>query len=270
MTTCSARIKNIPAVLDSIYSQTMLPDKVVLNLAYDEVVPDEVQIYIDAHGVEVYRTKDTKVYKKLFPTLLRYPQACVINIDDDFIYPKGMIEDFMEIHEKYPNNPISGNKYVMHGLTCHCGWASLSKLEHFGEFLDIVDDDFIKQCPCDDIACTYFASKSGHPHVVAKGLYDTNLESYNAVDPYSPANDERVENSFRYLVSRFGEIDVKELINGYVDDKFVSGVLYKMFVQINEEQRIGVKFKTELEIRNSKPYRLGKALLKPFKIFKKK
>lgn len=270
LTTWSARIRNIPAVLDSIYSQSLLPDKVVLNLAYDEVVPDEVQAYIVAHKIEVHRTKDTKVYKKLFPTLIRYPQACVINIDDDFIYPSGMIEDFMKIHAKYPNNPISGNKYVMYGLTCHYGCASLSKLEHYGGYLDFVDDDLMKECPCDDIACTYFASKSGHPHVVTDGLYDTNMESYNETEPYSPPNDDRIEKSYAYLVNRFGEININNLLNGYIDNRYVSDILSNMYDEIKKEQYDIVRFRTEVSIRNSKAYRLGKLLLKPLKIFKKK
>ena len=51
LTTWKPRIGNIPAVLDSIYAQTLPPDKVVLNLSYDEFIPTEVQSYIDAHGV---------------------------------------------------------------------------------------------------------------------------------------------------------------------------------------------------------------------------
>ena len=41
------RISNLPTVLDTIYSQTMSPNKVVLNLAYDEHVPDIVQEYFE-------------------------------------------------------------------------------------------------------------------------------------------------------------------------------------------------------------------------------
>lgn len=112
LTTYSRRFNNIPAVLDSIYGQTLLPDKVVLNLAIDETIPETVQSYISDHHIEVNRVPDTKVYKKLIPTLRKYPNDCIITIDDDFLYPENMIEDFMNIHEKYPHNPISGNRIV--------------------------------------------------------------------------------------------------------------------------------------------------------------
>ena len=41
------RIGNQPAILDTIYSQTMPPDKVVLNLAYDKQMSDIVQEYLE-------------------------------------------------------------------------------------------------------------------------------------------------------------------------------------------------------------------------------
>ena len=121
MTTYNKRIGNIPTVLDTIYAQTVIPDLVVINLAYEEVVPDKVQNYINAHNIEVNRVPDTKVYKKIVPTLKKYPNDCVINIDDDKLYPPEMIADFMDIHKKHPYNPISGNRQVFAGRQCHHG-----------------------------------------------------------------------------------------------------------------------------------------------------
>ena len=67
LTTWSARIKNIPVVLDSIYNQTIKPNKVVLNLSVGEIVPSELEHYITEHQIEVNYVPDTKVYKKTFP-----------------------------------------------------------------------------------------------------------------------------------------------------------------------------------------------------------
>ena len=121
MTTYNKRIGNIPTVLDTIFKQTIHPDIVVINLAYEEIIPDKVQIYMETHNIEVNRVPDTKVYKKIVPTLKKYPDDCVINIDDDKLYPPEMIADFMDIHKKYPNNPISGNRQVFGGRQCHHG-----------------------------------------------------------------------------------------------------------------------------------------------------
>ena len=73
LTTWSKRIGNIPVVLDTIFNQTVQPDLVVLNLAHDEIIPEDVKHYINSHNIEINRVKDTKVYKKLIPTLKKYP-----------------------------------------------------------------------------------------------------------------------------------------------------------------------------------------------------
>ncbi len=171
MTTWEARVANIPVVLDTIFNQTVLPDKVVLNLAFDEVLPESVASYIEGHSIEVYRTEDTKVFKKFLPTLLRYPDACVINIDDDILYPPTMIEDFLMQHKIYPDHPICGNHVVYKGLMCHCGEASLTKYEYFGRYLECIDSELMHKCKSSDIVFTYFAVKNGCPYVPSKGYY---------------------------------------------------------------------------------------------------
>lgn len=263
MTTWKARIANIPVVLDSIYKQMLLPDKVVINLAYSEEIPPIVQDYITKHGVEVFRTKDTKVYKKLIPTLLRYPDACVINIDDDFIYPSEMIADFMDMHRKYPNHPVSGNRYLMGGMVSHCGCASLTKLEYFGDYLHYVDDNFINNCPSSDVAFTYFAALSGHPYLESKGLYFTNMQTFNEVNPYSPSFDDGIDRSFRYLTGRFGEMDREQLVKCYVDDPYVASILSRIEKQFIEEFSADTIRNAEASVRSSKAYRLGRFLLHP-------
>lgn len=163
LTTWSKRISNIPIVLDTIYKQTLPPDLVVLNLAFDEVIPTDVQQYLDQHSVEVNRVEDTKVYKKLIPTLKKYPHDCIISIDDDWLYPEGMIEEFVKFHKLYPNNPISGNKEVFCGIQCHCGCASLTKASFWGEYLNMIDGDVIVNCPSDDMVYSYLSTLAGHP-----------------------------------------------------------------------------------------------------------
>lgn len=176
MTSYKHRLKNIPTVLDTIYAQTLRPDLVVLNLAFDEEVPDEVQNYIAKHKIEVNRVKDTKVYKKLIPTLKKYPNDCIITIDDDFLYPKGMIEDFWKVHIQYPDFPISGNKVFYNVYQCHCGCASLMKADYLGNYIDNIDEDVMRNCPCDDIVYTYLSNKNGHPYMRTCGLYFLLLE----------------------------------------------------------------------------------------------
>ena len=260
LTTYSKRIQNIPAVLDTIFQQTLPPDLVVLNLAHDEDVPQDIQKYIDEHSIEVNRVADTKVFKKLLPTLKKYPNDCIISIDDDWLYPKGMIADFMEVHRRYPHHPISGNRIVFFGRQCHCGCASLVKKEFFGDGFDLIDDDVIKNCPSDDIVYTYFINKAGYSYIRTSGEYYKNMESYNEGDGYTDAEDgfEGVAKSYRYLENRFGRVEAP--LESYISDSYIADLLQDI-------HRKDVKWQREelrKEVYSSMTYKISRALSKPF------
>ena len=206
-TTWKPRIHNIPIVVDSLLSQTLLPDKIVINLACHEIIPYEVNNYIIEHSIEINRVEDTKVYKKLLPTLLKYPNACIINIDDDFIYPSHMIHDFLTMHKRYPNNPISGNNQVLYGMQCHCGCASLTKKEYFGELLTSVDEELISHCKSDDLVFSYLATLAGHPYLRTKNAYFYNMQAIESSEPYSSFDYKKVFNeTYQYLNNRLGAL----------------------------------------------------------------
>lgn len=202
LTTWKPRIGNIPVVLDTIFDQTKRPDKVVLNLSFDEIIPDDIQDYIDHHNVEIFRVPDTKVYKKLIPTLLRYPDDCIISIDDDFLYPKTMIEDFWETHLRFPDSPISGNAVVLFEMQCHCGCASLTKAEFFGKYLPMIDAALMENCLSDDIVYTFLSTKNKHPYLRTEHQYFENMESYNSVISYTESTLEKKSLTIRMHISR--------------------------------------------------------------------
>lgn len=256
LTTYSNRIGNIPVVLDSIFAQTRTPDKVVLNLAYEDVIPENVQRYIDIHSVEINRVSDTKVYKKLIPTLKKYPDDCIITIDDDFIYPLGMIEDFVSVHNQYPKFPISGNRDVFFGFQCHCGCASLTKACYLGSYLNSIDDDVIKNCPSDDIVYTFFSIKNGHPYVRTRELYFTNMQPYNEGNGYTSSNGggDSISKSFNYLVRRFG--DLPDHISDYIKDGHIARLVTDILLTKGRQEGRD-------EIFSSKTYKLGSRILKP-------
>ena len=271
LTTWNKRIMNIPTILNTIFNQTSQPDLVVLNLAYDEIVPEEVQHYIDSHNIEINRVPDTKVYKKLIPTLKKYPNDCVISIDDDWLYPEGMIADFMTIHKQYPNNPISGNREIMFNMQCHCGCASLTKAEYFGKYLDFIDDDIVKNCSSDDIVYTFLANKSGHPYIRTKGLYFTNLTPYNNCNSYSDtvvfSNSNGINISYDYLVKKHG--DLYDSVALYVKDEMISDIISNIFKRrLYIESQESMK-KGREEVYHTKSFKLGYTLLKPIRFLNK-
>jgi hypothetical protein len=265
LTTWSKRIGNIPKVLDTIFAQTLPPDMVVLNLAFDEVIPPVVQAYIDDHSIEVYRTEDTKVYKKFLPTLKRYPDACVINVDDDMLYPATMIQDFWSMHLLYPNNPICGNHSFCFGRMCHCGEASLTKFGYFEGYLDCIDKDVMLNCPSSDLVFSYFASKAGHPYVPSLGYYGTDYtEAFNATESWTNnvIQTEGLTRTFSYLTQRFGPLP--ELYSTYIKDPVLADLIMKVSEGYVSEEKRKMYFETERTIRNSKAYRVGRFILSPF------
>ncbi len=272
LTTWRKRIHNIPIVLDSIYAQTYMPDKIVLNLAYGEEIPEDIETYLKKNKVEVNFLKDTKVYKKFVPTLQKYPDACVINIDDDCIFPKTMIEDFLTLHQHYPKYPISGNHVVLYGMQCHCGNASLTKAEHFGKWLEKIDEELMCQCPSSDIVYTYFATRNGHPYIHTREEYFTNVmqEHLGKNEGYTNhiIKHNGIEKSYAYLVRRFGQPDspIKDYVADNVIVNIIENILQREVTRQVEEQRL----KTENQIRQTKAYRLGKALLRPFRWLRRK
>lgn len=271
LTTWEARINNIPIVLDTIFSQQQQPNYVVLNVSYDLKIPEYVNSYLTDHYVLVNRVEDTKVYKKILPTLRLFPDACIINIDDDWLYPPTMISDFMESHNRHPNNPISGNKVVSLGMKCHCGCASLLKREFIGEYLDYIDENVIKNCPSDDILFTYFCTRNNHPYLTTKYEYFYNMKCIEDQVGYTNKHQrENIDyNTFIYLSSKFGFLSIENILpwrNVHIE------VDEKVLIQLSQYCEELAKFR-DLTIRSTKAYTLGHFLLHPsinsFKQFKK-
>ena len=264
LTTWHKRIRNIPVVLDTIFCQTIPPDVVVLNLSYEETIPAEVQNYIDSHNIEVNRVPDTKVYKKLIPTLKKYPNDCIINIDDDWLYPEEMIADFMDIHEKYPEYPISGNRVIYQGMQCHCGCASLTKASFFGEYIDKIDQEIMSNCPSDDMVFTYFANLANHPYIRTKDIYFINMESYNEVEGYSDSivGNDPIKLTYEYLVKRFDKID--NWLDPYIHNDYLVEIINDICnTKMHIAQNIGAN-EGALSVYSSFSYRVGHNILEPF------
>jgi len=190
MTTHRGRISNIPKVLKSILNQTYKPAKIIINISIEEFknersIPDDVFHFIMTNNIELnWEKTNTKVYKKIIPTLLKYKNSLVLSIDDDFIYPTTMIEDFYNIYKKNPNSPISGNRITKFGMDCHCGCASLVQYKFFGIYIE----DYLKyysHCPSSDIFFTMTALKNGYKYVRTKNLYFKNLKTIPSNYGYS-------------------------------------------------------------------------------------
>lgn len=220
MTTWYRRIENIPMVLDSILSQTKKPDKIVINLSEEEFstnpIPMGVKEYIknNSNKIEVQWIKgpNTKQWKKILPTMLRYQNDAIVCIDDDATYPSDMLQVLWDAHRNNPGHPISGfntNAFSM-GVP-HCGTCNLDKLEYYGDIFECLTDDVMTMYSS-DIFFTLMALRSGHKHVWCGRNFITERKTFNEVGSLGRekgAGAIGLNKMYRYLTSKYGRPDRK-------------------------------------------------------------
>lgn len=218
LTTWYKRVLNLPTVIDSILSNTILPDKIVVNLSEEDFpnreLPESVSNYLSAyHFIEFIWHKDNmKVYKKFLPTLKKYPDATIITADDDRRYPMHFIETLLKAHKQYPNNPISGNYYYMHGIKYHCGAASLVEARFLEGWEEYYNLDFLQKCPADDVFYTWLALKNGYLYKPAADNFDSFWYVFNEDGRYTTSGEYNIR-SEQYMYDLFGY-----QIDGYLSD----------------------------------------------------
>jgi len=195
-TTWKKRINNISYIIDDILKGTMIPDKICINLSVEDFpnmtndFPQRLVDRLNAYGdiIEInWLSHNTKVWKKLIPTLCKYQDAIVISIDDDWKYPNDIVEtlykDFCRYDKKYP---ISGNKARFFGMNCHCGSGSLTTydlLNREGQF-DTLSEECMKY-GSDDIFYSYCAKVNGNEYKQSSKMFFTNMKAFQSNDGFS-------------------------------------------------------------------------------------
>lgn len=105
LTSYGERIAELKYTLYSLITQTVLPEKIVVNIAFsdEEKITPELRQF-ESCGVEFYLTEDLRSYKKLIPTVERFPASCIVTADDDLFYKKTWLERLYKTHQKYPGD----------------------------------------------------------------------------------------------------------------------------------------------------------------------
>ncbi len=101
----SKRIDTLHICLESIFSQTLMPKKIILyfdNTVSPSDVPEKVLSYVKK-GLEIkFVSNDIASHNKYFYTFQEYPNDIVITVDDDIIYDENTFLNLMQTHMKYP------------------------------------------------------------------------------------------------------------------------------------------------------------------------
>lgn len=130
-TSWSKRIQNCEKTIQQLLDQTILPDKIYLNLSIEEfpsmgkMLPKNlVDIATNSNGrvvINWVEGENTKTMKKIFP-ILKYLENddIIINVDDDMCIPKKFIETYLNEYNTY-KQPISGGNRKCHKICANLG-----------------------------------------------------------------------------------------------------------------------------------------------------
>lgn len=105
LTTHGKRIYDVHATIESIMQGSIKPNRIVLWISEDyrnTILPLALQKQTE-RGLEIKYCKDIRSYTKLLPALKCFPEASIITIDDDIIYPYDTLEYLINAHKEYPN-----------------------------------------------------------------------------------------------------------------------------------------------------------------------
>ncbi len=118
LTSFPAAIDYAVLAIKSILKGSLLPDKLVLYLTFDQFkeggIPKELKSLEMEYGVFEIRnyTRDLRSYRKLIPALKDFPDAVIVTIDDDVNYDKDMLKDLVKVHRQYPKAIIANRAKI--------------------------------------------------------------------------------------------------------------------------------------------------------------
>lgn len=188
LTTYPDRIDKVWMVIESMLVQTLKPDRVILWLAEDEFqgideLPENLSQQMK-RGLEIKFCKNIRSHKKYYYAIKEFDDSIIILIDDDFIYPRYLLND---LYREYINNPkciITRTAAVVHDIesSLPSSWGRLGKRSDYVSESDLqaftgsgtllpphalpeeaLDLNNIEEiCPyADDLWLFYFSRKNG-------------------------------------------------------------------------------------------------------------
>lgn len=166
LTTYPARIKYIHTVIESLMMQTVKPNRLILWLAEEQFPKKEKELpenllVLKKYGLKIEWCDDLRSYKKLIPTLKKYPDAIIITADDDMYYHPKMVQRLYEAYLKEPR-------------CIHCHRVSKFYM-HNGEFKTIAGGYDIYNHPSYLHKLTGCSGSCYPPHSLPEDMTDENL-----------------------------------------------------------------------------------------------
>lgn len=110
LTSYNTRVERFaPYAIYSILQQTVLPNRIVLNIDQEKWNQENLPYLIkqlQIAGLEVNFCEDKGPHTKLLPTLKKYPNDIIITMDDDVCYVPTVLEELLNEYKISPSNTI--------------------------------------------------------------------------------------------------------------------------------------------------------------------
>lgn len=109
LTSYGDRIQYLPAVINSLYRQTVQPQKIVVCLDVrdkNRLTPELIGYLSDPHIDLIWADEpcgDLKPHKKYYYAMMKYRGYAVITVDDDSVYTPDLVESLTDAYMKNPS-----------------------------------------------------------------------------------------------------------------------------------------------------------------------
>jgi len=117
LTTFPARIKRVWLVVECLMRQSIKPDIIILYLAESQFpnkevdLPNNLKKYVKKQQLTIKFVDDLRSHKKYFYSFQDYTNDLVVLVDDDIFYPSYILENLIEMYEKFPDSIICSRAY---------------------------------------------------------------------------------------------------------------------------------------------------------------
>lgn len=105
LTSYGERLKTVHLALDTIFRQTVKPDKIVLCVTQEdyELLPENLKAMEKKGKIELITGENLRAHKKYFYTMQKYPDDIIITVDDDVLYRRDLIEKLYAAYKLFPD-----------------------------------------------------------------------------------------------------------------------------------------------------------------------
>ena len=97
-----------------LHIQSIRPEHIVLSIFRDDEknLPEKLLSLEKNGNIEIIRwDENLKSHLKYYPAMLKYPEACIVTVDDDIIYQRDMIKNLLRSYMQH--------KDCVSALRCH-------------------------------------------------------------------------------------------------------------------------------------------------------